>query len=301
MRSCPRLESTSTPSAVTPTRPSPTISRRSAAGAKAHPAGTGPSSAGAGSPPGSRCEGSALKSCRCLSQPTSSVAAQAATSFQSAAESSRTSRSAQGAAPSEPRGSTAWTRSRHVFAQSDGFGGSSSSHLLPFAPSFSVAAAHARPFRRSRRSTHSCSSGNCIWTACQLPRMQSLCLPASASMARCSAHRNCARSLLGAQSYAARTCAPANSSSSAGCSNQSASSACARHLWNRPDAAKHAAPLERAWLETSPSPITPRTAYRIRVASAKSASWGLSSISGVAVPPMAAQSACRPSRAACRP
>mmetsp|Transcript_4473 Transcript_4473/g.16959 ORF Transcript_4473/g.16959 Transcript_4473/m.16959 type:complete len:327 (-) Transcript_4473:1074-2054(-) len=195
--SCPGLFSAKTPSAVMPTRLSPTISKISAAGTKAHSLGVSPSGLpGAG--------GSAVKSDRCRSQPHSGVLAHSAISLQSAAHICRTSGSVKGAAKSMPRGNTAQILPRHFLAHSEGLGPSSSSHMLPLSflsASFSsFERDHTRTFNLSWNSRQSPISGNCIMTACQFPRTQSLCRLASAKVPRFNAHKNCARNFFFEQS-----------------------------------------------------------------------------------------------------
>eukprot|EP00446_Apocalathium_sp_SHHI-4_P030941 CAMPEP_0177242512 /NCGR_PEP_ID=MMETSP0367-20130122/48851_1 /TAXON_ID=447022 ORGANISM="Scrippsiella hangoei-like, Strain SHHI-4" /NCGR_SAMPLE_ID=MMETSP0367 /ASSEMBLY_ACC=CAM_ASM_000362 /LENGTH=400 /DNA_ID=CAMNT_0018694141 /DNA_START=331 /DNA_END=1532 /DNA_ORIENTATION=- len=139
------------------------------------------------------------------------VLAHSAISLQSAAHICRTSGSVKGAAKSMPRGNTAQILPRHFLAHNEGLGPSSSSHMLPLSflsASFSsFERDHTRTFNLSWNSRQSPISGNCIMTACQFPRTQSLCRLASARVPRFNAHKNCARNFFFEQS-------PATSSSS---------------------------------------------------------------------------------------
>mmetsp|Transcript_19630 Transcript_19630/g.29373 ORF Transcript_19630/g.29373 Transcript_19630/m.29373 type:complete len:332 (-) Transcript_19630:417-1412(-) len=187
--------SAKTPSAVMPTMCSPTTSSKSAAGTKAH------SSGGSELPGGG---GSAVKSWRGRSQDPSGVVAHSATSFQSAAQTCRTSGSVQETAESSPRGRIALSLPLHFFAQEEGRGPESSSHKLPrcfLSASFSsLVLDQTRTLSFSWKSLSKPISGNCIMTVCQFPRTQSCCRLASAPVARFKAQRNCARSFFLEQS-----------------------------------------------------------------------------------------------------
>mmetsp|Transcript_107501 Transcript_107501/g.310717 ORF Transcript_107501/g.310717 Transcript_107501/m.310717 type:complete len:315 (-) Transcript_107501:225-1169(-) len=279
-----------------PTMPSPTRSRMSAAGTKAHSS----IAAGASNTPGAAAGGSAVKSCSGRLRLPSGLMPHSATSFHNAADNSRTSTSVQGTAASTPLGRIAAILPRHVLAHGEARGPSSSSHMLPRSRLISFCdQMRVRSFSCSSR--HIPISGNCIITACQLPRTQSLCLFASAIVQRFSAQRNCARSRFLAQSYAVRSCGPANMSRSRGWSYHSERRSCAWHCPQMGDEVKAATPRFRASTGTSPSPESARTAKSTRVASANSAPCGRSNISGDVWPPMVAASARTMVRCSCSP
>mmetsp|Transcript_138899 Transcript_138899/g.443498 ORF Transcript_138899/g.443498 Transcript_138899/m.443498 type:complete len:301 (-) Transcript_138899:542-1444(-) len=290
------------PSAVMPTRPSPTTKSKSDIGTNAHSANGSEQRRG----PAMR-SGSAWKSAKPLAAsspaPSTSSATHFAMSFHMTYANFRTSASVAGTAASSPEGSTAATAVRHLRPHLPNAPTSrmprrrprlrllplppNSVLPLPLLPSAGSAApcadSHRRMPMRSLSPHHSTNSGYLCVTDDQPSRMQPLQRQASADMARRSQHKNCAWCRFGVQSYAARRCTALRRVRKSGWLKKAVSNCCAAQSRKAVLAVKAANALPCAMLGTSPSPARPHTAESSLQTSAKRASWGRSSCSWEAV------------------
>mmetsp|Transcript_40287 Transcript_40287/g.110897 ORF Transcript_40287/g.110897 Transcript_40287/m.110897 type:complete len:357 (+) Transcript_40287:742-1812(+) len=243
------------PSAVIPTKPSPTMSKRSEAGMKAQFKSPAFRAAMTPATP-EACSAVNNSKCRAASP---SPAAHSATSCHKVAASNRSSLSVGDAAPSSPRGKTLEMMPRQRVAQAEA-APVPSSHLLFRRPSFIELLVHTLRRNRSQKSRNKPISGNCAKAPCHIALTQLSFLAPSAAAARFIVQRSCARKRLGMQSYAVRSRGEAKTSSKSSVSYHLDSKCCAMQPRKAVDSLKACSLRASAAGGIKPSPVSASTA-----------------------------------------